>query len=28
VRWCFASDEARLAEGVSRFAGYVARHPR
>jgi aspartate/methionine/tyrosine aminotransferase len=28
VRWCFASDEARLAEGVSRFANCVGRHAR
>jgi aspartate/methionine/tyrosine aminotransferase len=26
VRWCFASDEARLADGVARLAGYLARH--
>ena len=24
VRWCFASDEARLAEGVARFATFMA----
>jgi aspartate/methionine/tyrosine aminotransferase len=23
VRWCFASDEARLAEGVGRLARFV-----
>ncbi|HEY1329039.1 MAG TPA: pyridoxal phosphate-dependent aminotransferase [Casimicrobiaceae bacterium] len=25
VRWCFAADDARLDEGVSRLAGFVAR---
>jgi aspartate/methionine/tyrosine aminotransferase len=24
VRWCFASDEARLADGVARLAGFLA----
>ena len=26
VRWCFASDEARLAEGVARLAQFMAAH--
>ena len=27
VRWCFASDSARLDEGLARLATFVARHP-
>jgi aspartate/methionine/tyrosine aminotransferase len=25
VRWCFAADEARLVEGVTRLAAFLAR---
>jgi len=29
IRWCFAADDAaRLEEGVARFAGFLAGHPR
>jgi aspartate/methionine/tyrosine aminotransferase len=27
VRWCFASDTARLTEGLARLAAFVAKHP-
>jgi aspartate/methionine/tyrosine aminotransferase len=27
IRWCFAADEARIADGVARFAGFLAHHP-
>lgn len=26
VRWCFASDPARIDDGVSRLADYMARY--